>query len=322
MALLGTLKGFGVTDIFQLISQQIKTGTLVLTSPKYKISILFQEGIIKGVTNDNWATDPRAKVLLNSGLIGEKEYKAALDIQKKGSSKWEDILISQGKLEKTLLDKAANIIIKEIFLDIFQWKEGSYRFEDGDPDTEAMLSCHIVTENLILDTLRIIDEWPLIKQKIPPVDYCPVVITPITEEIAKKNSITAEDAHIFDLIDGKKTIETIIRESLETSFDGLSAFVKLIDASLIEVFPKETKEQIDASITRQAFWKRIKNASVYILLAICIAGLITIGHPRVGPNMFFNPVIKEYIKTQKDLATLYTTQRIRPSNSNANNHAH
>lgn len=33
MALLGTLKGFGVTEIFQLIAQQMKTGTLILTSP-------------------------------------------------------------------------------------------------------------------------------------------------------------------------------------------------------------------------------------------------------------------------------------------------
>lgn len=322
MALVGTLKGFGVTDIFQLISQQMKTGNLILASPKKKISILFQEGIIKGVTNDKWTTDPRAKVLLNSGFIGEKQHKAALDSQKKGHAKWEDILISQGKLEKNLLDKATNIVIRELFLDIFQWGQGTYRFEQEDSDTEAILSCHIETENLILDTLRIIDEWPIIRQKIPPLDYCPVVIMPITEEIAKKYALSDNDAHIFDLIDSKKTVETIIKESLEASFDALSAFAKLIDASLIEVFPKETKEQVDAFITRQASWKRIKKISVYILLAICVTVLILIGHPRIGPNMFFNPVIERYIKTQKELAVRYTTQEIKPSNSNVNNYDH
>ncbi|MEA3223561.1 MAG: hypothetical protein U9P49_10430, partial [Thermodesulfobacteriota bacterium] len=98
--------------------------------------------------------------------------------------------------------------------------------------------------------------------------------------------------------------------------------VKLIDASLIEVFPKETKEQVDAFITRQASWKRIKKISVYILLAICVTVLILIGHPRIGPNMFLNPVIEGYIKTQKELAARYTTQEIRPSNSNVNNYDH
>jgi len=46
MALLGTLKGFGVTEIFQLISQQMKTGSLSLSSSTANVMITFENGII------------------------------------------------------------------------------------------------------------------------------------------------------------------------------------------------------------------------------------------------------------------------------------
>jgi len=170
MAMLGTLKGFGVTEIFQLISQQMKTGTLVLTSPKANVSIAFEDGVIVGLKSDQWTMDPRAEVLVKGGFIHERELKTAMDNVKKTTT-WDEILISQGKLKKTFLLKATNVVIKDLLLEVFQWKEGGYRFEDWEVETDNMLTCHLNSESVILNTLRVIDEWPLVKQKIPPVDY-------------------------------------------------------------------------------------------------------------------------------------------------------
>ena len=61
MALIGTLKGFGVTDIFQLISQQIKTGLLILSTSKETITVAFRDGIIQGISSDKWEFDPRTE---------------------------------------------------------------------------------------------------------------------------------------------------------------------------------------------------------------------------------------------------------------------
>ncbi|HVN71102.1 MAG TPA: DUF4388 domain-containing protein, partial [Desulfomonilia bacterium] len=172
MALLGTLKGFGVTEIFQLISQQMKTGALILSSTKANVTIAFENGIIVGITSDRWERDPRADVLLKAGYVNDKELRAAFDSEKKNSEHWYDILISKGQLKKIFLDRATNVVIKQILLEVFQWREGGYKFDDWNTESGTLLSCHIPTEGAILDTLRIIDEWPIIKQKIPPVDYC------------------------------------------------------------------------------------------------------------------------------------------------------
>jgi len=307
MALLGTLKGFGVTEIFQLISQQMKTGSLILTSPNAKVTIEFEEGIIIGISSDQWLIDPRADVLIKGGFIYDTELKSALD-HKKASQEWHDILINQGKLKMNFLEKATNVVIKNILLEIFQWKEGSYRFEDWDMDTKSMLSCHIPTEGIILDTLRMIDEWPLIKQKIPPVDYCPVVIIPLTEDVVNQYDLSESDMRIFDLIDEARTVENIVKESLETQFDALNSIVRLIDCGLIEVFPKGTKDMRDYTAAKMAFFANLKKASVFILLGIIITILLLLGETRITKLTLIDPEINRQIIVQREMARDFAEQ--------------
>ncbi|MBN1636234.1 MAG: DUF4388 domain-containing protein [Deltaproteobacteria bacterium] len=321
MALLGTLKGFGVTDIFQLISQQMKTGSLVLTSPKAKVTIAFQDGVIEGINSDHWEMDPRAEILLQGGYIQEKDFKTAIENQKKNASSWFEILISQGQLKQLFLDKATEVIIKKILLEVFQWREGSYRFEDWDLETENMLPCYIQTESIILNTLRIIDEWPVIKPKIPPADYCPVTIMPITDDLRKKFELSEEDIRIFDLIDERKTIEMIVRESLETPFDVLSGFVKLIDAGLVEVFPKGSKEKRDLSIAKNVFIFKLKIASVFVVLGLCILALIAFGQPRISHPKALYATIQSQLENQKEVADSFTRRGIKLSELNRDRYA-
>lgn len=311
MALLGTLKGFGVTEIFQLISQQMKTGTLILSTSKATISLAFNNGTIEGIKSDAWEMDPRAELLIKGSFIYERDYKSALENERKKTNAWFDILINQGKLKKIFLERASNAVIRTILLEVFQWKEGNYRFEDWEVDNDSMLSCHVPTEGLILDTLRVIDEWPMIKQKIPPVDYCPVTIMPLTEEIVQKYRLGAVDMHIFDLIDEKRTVENIVRQSLEPSFEALSSLVKLIDCGLVEVFPQGTLEARDSSIARRVFLLRLKKAFVYVLLAIIAASLFLIGNPRILKQKSLIPEeIASCIKSQKEIALGFARQGI------------
>ena len=310
MPLLGTLKGFGVTEIFQLISQQMKTGTLILTSPDSTVSLAFDNGIIEGITSDQWEIDPRADILIKGGFLSEKDYKTALENEKKNLHRWHDILINQGKIKKTFLDRASNVVIKSILLEVFQWKEGNYRFEDWEIDTENTLACHIPSEGIILDTLRIIDEWPMIKQKIPPVDYCPVTIMPLTEEIVNKYRLGAVDMHIYDLIDEKRSVEQIVRQSLEPYFEAFSSLVKLIDSGLVEVFPQGTKEVRDSSIARRVFLARVKKISTFVLLILTVGVLYLMGDPRIFKGVGIPEEITACVRNQKELAEAFAQQGI------------
>jgi hypothetical protein len=311
MALLGTLKGFGVTEIFQLISQQMKTGALILSSPKAHVTITFENGVIVGITSDQWERDPRSDVLLKAGYVNEKELKAAFENEKKNSERWHDILISKGQLKKIFLERATNVVIKQTLLEVFQWREGGYKFDDWNTESTSMLSCHIPTEGAILDTLRIIDEWPTIKQKIPPVDYCPVTIIPITEEIVGHHELSDVDLHIYDLIDEKRTVERIVKESLEPPFEALSSLVRLMDIGLVEVFPEGAKDIRDISIARTLFLSKVKQAALYVVLVLCIFALLIIGHPRITKG-FIPKEIKSYLIDQTTLLERFSSKQKAP----------
>ena len=321
MALLGTLKGFGVTEIFQLISQQMKTGALILSSTKAGVTIAFENGIIVGITSDTWERDPRADVLLKAGYVNDKELKAAFESEKKNSDHWYDILISKGQLKKIFLDRATNVVIKQILLEVFQWREGGYKFDDWNTESGNLLSCHIPTEGAILDTLRIIDEWPIIKQKIPPVEYCPVTITPITEDIVRHHDLTDVDMHIYDLIDEKRTVERIVRECLEPPFDALSSIVRLMDIGLVEVFPEGARDLRDISIARSIFLNKVKHVALYAILVLCILTLLLVGHPRVIKG-FIPHEIKTYMDDQRADLTRFSVKQKELSATDTSNYAH
>ncbi len=173
-----------------------------------------------------------------------------------------------------------------------------------------MLPCQVQTESAILDTLRVIDEWPIIKQKLPPIDYCPVTILPLTEEIVKKYRLGSVDMHIYDLIDEKRTVQGIIRQSLEPSFEALSSLVKLIDCGLVEVFPQGIIETRDSSIAKRVFFIKLKKVSAYILLALTIAAFLLIGSPRLLKHNLIPDGISGYIKNQKEMAKHFEQQGI------------
>ena len=200
-----------------------KTGTLILTSPESNGLHHLQQRRHRGDQVRPGELASAGRELIRAGFLSEKDYRAAVENGKKNSHRWHDILSKQGKLNETFLQRASNVVIKTVLLEVFQWKEGNYRFEDWDLDTENVLSCNIPSEGVILDTLRIIDEWPMIKQKIPPVDYCPVTILPLTEEIVREHRLTAVDMHVYDLIDEQKNVECIVRQSLEPPFEALDS---------------------------------------------------------------------------------------------------
>lgn len=237
-----------------------------------------------------------------------KDYRTALENEKRTLT---DGTTSSSPREnqKTFLDRASNVVIKSILLEVFQWKEGNYRFEDWEVDTENILACHIPSEGIILDTLRVIDEWPMVKQKIPPVDYCPVTIMPLTEEIVKKHRLGAVDMHIYDLIDEKDLSRTLSG----SPWNPLRSFeldCQALGFRPCRSFPQGTKEVRDSSIARRILLAKIKKVMVYVLLAVAAGSLYLAGEPRILKGIGIPEKITSCVRDQKELAADYAQREI------------
>ena len=82
MALVGKIVDFGVADILQLISQQQKTGFLLVERGKESVEVTFWNGMILSARPISEIEDDLlGRKLVKSALISEAHLKQALEIQ-------------------------------------------------------------------------------------------------------------------------------------------------------------------------------------------------------------------------------------------------
>ena len=83
MALEGTIKDFGLPDIFQLIGLQRKTGILTLTSESESITVTFENGMVVMADSSSKRLEDRiGNVLVKQGKLSQDRLDEALEVQK------------------------------------------------------------------------------------------------------------------------------------------------------------------------------------------------------------------------------------------------
>ena len=167
MALQGTLSDFGIADIFQLIGQQQKTGTLVLRKKESTVLIHFREGAIVSADVENREQSERlGNMMVRSGLLSENDLRVALENQKKTLQKLGHILIEKKFIQKRDLDEFIYLQTKETLFKLFRWNSGTYEFIPKDIENESEFFQPISAEHILMDGFRMVDEWPGIRKTI------------------------------------------------------------------------------------------------------------------------------------------------------------
>ncbi len=253
MALEGSLKDFGLADIFQLICVQKKTGILKMKNSTQEAQVLFEKGLV--VTADSSNLEGMKKIgnaLLRSGRISEDQLKLALTTQRKTNEKLGVILVEMGAVVKEDMIKALGLQVKEAVFSLFQWKEGFYSFEPSEVSYQSDYWLPINTEFLIMEGVRRIDEWPYIKKKIPNLGLVFEKVKEMEDKvkIAKSEEdsldnmfgepnkeeglqITQEEMDVYTLIDGQQDVRQLIDSTRIGDFETCKAVSNLLAAGLI-----------------------------------------------------------------------------------------
>ncbi len=254
MAFKGTLKEFKVPDILQLISLQKKTGILTFTSNEGFITLIFLHGMIVGVDSFPKKLEMRVgNVLVKQDCISEEMLQRALDIQKRTNQKIGEILIGMGLVGKDTIHSSLKTQAVQIALSLFKWKKGEYNFKIMDNLEEGMkIIDPIPTDNLIMEGVQMLDEWPQIKELIPeetmifepiPVDAHNVEIVSEYEEIPEvddgKTYLTETETNLLKYVNGVNTVQDLVEMGVFTEYKVYKGLYSLIRKSIIK-----TKEKV------------------------------------------------------------------------------
>jgi hypothetical protein len=232
MALRGSLKDFGLADILQLIHFQRKSGVLTLEGERDRVKLFFLEGNIVGSISKRREEDARlGKVLMKRGIIREEDLQAALEEQSRTGKKLGSILLKKGLVDKEHIKEVLTGQVTETVVQIFGWERGTYEFTPqvialdtvGDKEVPVILD----TQHLLMEGLRILDEWSLLEGKLS----LDTVFVKRAETVA---GLTEEEQEILSLVDGENDLSTIIDISGKDGFEIATALVSLMDKGAVE----------------------------------------------------------------------------------------
>jgi hypothetical protein len=166
MALRGTLKDFGIADIFQLIGHQGKTGVLAVRNRDQEVQIYFKDGsVVRAHSATRQKRELLGRMLVRAEVLTDEQLASALDNQKKTLRRLGDILVEQGAVDPKTLRAFARLQTTETIYQLFLWDAGHYEFKQADVELEEGIEA-IRSENVLMEGFRQVDEWPMIRRRI------------------------------------------------------------------------------------------------------------------------------------------------------------
>jgi len=264
MALEGELRDFNILEVIQLLGQQGKTGVLQvweLGKKGEEAGIFFLEGRITHATSTQRTKgDLLGERLAKTGVISRDDLLNFLRTQKKSGRFLGEIVVESGMAEEQAVLNALYTQIHELVYEVFRLETGKFKFEPLSAAEFPKVSVQLHADEVMLNILKMVDEWPEIEKKVPP----PTMILHTTKTL-QEHGITLSEDHdaIYRLVDGKRSVQEIVEVSLLGKFATLEILASLLEGGDIkEVGIKRTGE---APPTMRPMFKKVlpeKPASV------------------------------------------------------------
>ena len=204
MALSGNFETFDLNSIFQLLSDDQKTGVLKVRNEDKEIRIYMKDGEIIYATGSH-KKDRLGKVLIEQDIISPQRLKDTIQQQ-----------------------------IEFLIFNLFLWNQGEFEYEDAALNTKGMIVARINVVSLLFEASRKIDEIAVLKKQIP----SDMLVYRLTGKISGKDNdqvtLTAAELRIMGLVDGHRSLRQVIRDGGFDEYSGYKTVYSLLSSGLIE----------------------------------------------------------------------------------------
>ncbi len=291
MALSGSIKEFGLADILQLIYFQKKTGILEVEGPVDTIKLYFNEGNIVAARSAKRPEENRiGNILLKKGILTEAELKGLLERQKQLGTRLGTLLVKEKRVPKEILVDIITHQITDQIVQMFTWKKGTYEFTPQGVPVDKNLGISLDTQHLLMDGLRIVDEWSIIDGTL--------TLDTVFEKVDKETDIvlSEEEQEVMALVDGENDVSTIIELSGKDDFSVSKILVSLLEKGLIA--PVEEAKEVEAAPE-----KRKLNVALWMTYLIPVLLILSFAVSLV-PGVVRSLSLLEVVDASKRLETL------------------
>ncbi|MCK4321624.1 tetratricopeptide repeat protein [candidate division WOR-3 bacterium] len=239
MSIKGSLNDISIADILQMLSLGNKTGELTITKDENLVNLYVESGILKGVLWMN-REDKLGKILVEKGYIDDETLNKVLSFQETQP----DIPLGELLLDLDLTDKETIVKnikkqIRDTIIELSEWDSGQFVFESGIESKIKGVPVSIKIDDLLLESAALQDELKasslLDKESI-------LIRAQISDS---ELSLDENEMKVFEKIDGKRSLYTILTSLPMDEFRVLQIISKLLDEGIIieTEMDKETLEK-------------------------------------------------------------------------------
>lgn len=231
--------------LFQDLKAGGKSGTAVFEQDKFIKKVYFGTGNVL-FASSNIDEDQLAAFLLRHGTITQAQFGATFEIIKKTNKKPGTVLFELGILSPRELVGQVNLQVKQIILDLFKWRNGQYRFEEGHLAADEIIPLQMNTGSLILEGIQALD-WQQIRKALPSTQ---TVLSPSTDPSLFQNSdLTEDQKNVMSFIDGNKNIEQVCSLSGLGDFNTLKIVHLLLALKIVEALKSHKEKPFEHEAT-------------------------------------------------------------------------
>jgi hypothetical protein len=262
MPLKGEITSFGVSEIFQLIAHQRKSGTLEIQTHDGLAQVRFLEGrLLEAWPDKRSPAEYIGSLLVRGALITPAQLDHALDVQRQSLRRLGEILLRSGALRVAEFQQVLAIQHRETAYRLLRLKRGTFRFVPGAVEVEEGISVPTEVGELLMEGFRQLDEWPALLEVIPSEKqvFGRVAEPPSPEEL------TRNESRVLLLVDGTLTVREVVDRARLGEFQGWEALAGLFQRGLVQPLGAARRARTEPKTFRPS---RLPDLAAAIALAL------------------------------------------------------
>jgi hypothetical protein len=287
MSLKGVLSDFPVSDVFQLIAQQRKTGVLQLDGEDRSLEVFFLDGeVLRARPAEKRPDAALASFLLRTGALSESSLAQARRAQDETLEPLADVLLSAGSISSELLSQVARLITHDTIFELFLWDEGRFEFRAEDVAVSD-LDEPVNAEMFLLDALRMRDEWVNVVSDLPDLASTASRCAELEDfrarraELMERSGLGGDELEkLFNLVNGRIAVRRVIDLSRLGTFRGGRGIVELLRAGLLRIEARAEPEPVTRSLQPPQRGLPLAGLAVLVAAALLALGVLALPGPQ------------------------------------------
>jgi hypothetical protein len=289
MELEGSIQEFSVPEILQFLSLHEADGVLKLKSGREEVHFGFKRGkITDALHKGEQLFHSISEYIERTGLIPPEIFSKYNEKAKEVGLSLLEIVEKGEVLSKKDIENIIAFKIQETTCEVLTWQTGKYSFEAGKKLYEqSSFSVELEANNLVMEGMRRIDEWPLITKALPDEN---VILKKLEQPEIKVELGEDEKIVLGKIPEEGITLQEMVGISGIGKFRTYSSVYKLTEIGLLEKAKgeerkKKQKEKTFARKKKLVSSANVKQVFLYLFILIHVFFLFRFRFGEIRNNL-------------------------------------